>query len=46
MPLDVLSGEYAGDFYWKLAEEKPDIPWFATYVVGKGYVHFPGSSRT
>ncbi|KAH8665423.1 hypothetical protein BGZ61DRAFT_431325 [Ilyonectria robusta] len=46
VPIDVLSGEYAGDFYWKLAEETPEIPWFATYVVGKGYVHFPNSSRT
>ncbi|KAM5354959.1 hypothetical protein ACJ41O_001605 [Fusarium nematophilum] len=46
LPLDRLSGKEAGEFYWKLAEEKLDIPWFATYVVGKGYVYFPGSSRT
>lgn len=46
VPLDKLSGEFAGEFYWDLAEKKQDIPWFATYVAGKGYVHFPNSSRT
>ncbi|KAM0433392.1 hypothetical protein ACHAPT_004270 [Fusarium lateritium] len=46
VPLDQLSGKAAGEFYWKLAEEKQDIPWFATFVPGKGYVHFPNSSRT
>lgn len=46
VPLDKLSGVGAGGFYWELAEKKQDIPWFATFVAGKGYVHFPNSSRT
>ncbi|EEU36453.1 uncharacterized protein NECHADRAFT_81213 [Fusarium vanettenii 77-13-4] len=46
VPLDKLSGVGAGEFYWELAEKKQDIPWFATFVAGKGYVHFPNSSRT
>ncbi|KAF5008876.1 hypothetical protein FDECE_4900 [Fusarium decemcellulare] len=46
VPLEKLSGKAAGEFYWELAEKTQDIPWFATYVAGKGYVHFPKSSRT
>ncbi|KAI5459032.1 hypothetical protein BGZ63DRAFT_361000 [Mariannaea sp. PMI_226] len=46
VPSGKLSGKAAGDFYWQLSEEENDIPWFATFVAGKGYVYFPESSRT
>jgi hypothetical protein len=46
LSLQQLSGTGAGDFYLQLAEDSKDIPWFATFVTGKGYVHFPESSRT
>ncbi|AEO67133.1 75b3929b-a0a2-4b1a-b665-7db53caa5a2e [Thermothielavioides terrestris] len=40
-----ISGPAAGEFYLKLAEEETDIPWYATFVAGKGFVDFPESRR-
>ncbi|KFA71343.1 hypothetical protein S40288_08962 [Stachybotrys chartarum IBT 40288] len=40
-----LSGPGAAEFYLDLAEKDAEIPWYATFVAGKGYVHFPETSR-
>jgi len=40
-----VSGSAAASFYLKLVEEENDIPWFATFVDGKGFVDFPDSRR-
>ncbi|KAI9147256.1 Heterokaryon incompatibility protein s [Paramyrothecium foliicola] len=36
LALDELSGSGAGEFYLQLAEEDNGIPWFATFVAGRG----------
>ena len=35
-----ISGENHAEFYLKLAQEKKQGPWDATFVGGKGYVDF------
>lgn len=46
MTLAQLSGEEAGNFYLDLVEKDEAVPWFATFVAGKGYTYFANSSRT
>lgn len=43
--LDKISGPEAGEFYLSLVEEDADIPWYATFVKGKGFTDFPESRR-
>lgn len=45
LSLKELSGPGAAEFYLGLAEGDKEIPWHATFVAGKGYVHFPESTR-
>lgn len=40
-----LSGPGAAEFYLDLVENDAEIPWYATFVSGKGYVHFPETTR-
>lgn len=35
-----LDGPAHADFYIKLAEHEGSVPWHATFVKNKGYVHF------
>jgi hypothetical protein len=43
--LEELSRPGAAEFYLELVEGNKDIPWFATFVTGKGFVDFPGTRR-
>jgi hypothetical protein len=45
LSLGELSGPGAAEFYLQLAEGENEIPWYATFVSGKGYIHFPNSTR-
>ena len=45
LALKDISGPGAAEFYLKLAENPGGIPWHATFVAGKGYVNFPGTTR-
>ncbi len=38
-----ISGPAHAEFYLKLAEDKAQAPWLATFVKDKGYVNFPGT---
>lgn len=42
---DQLSGSAAAEFYFQLSEGDADIPWYATFVNGKGYTEFLDSTR-
>ncbi|KAK5991478.1 hypothetical protein PT974_09761 [Cladobotryum mycophilum] len=43
---NAISGPAAAEFYVELADDKKEVPWFATFVPGKGYVDFPDSKRS
>jgi hypothetical protein len=36
-----ISGDAAGEYYYKLSQEKEQGPWDSTFVEGTGYVSFP-----
>lgn len=38
-----ISGAAHADFYLKLAEDKEQGPWLATFVKDRGYLKFPGT---
>lgn len=40
-----ISGAAAAEFYLTLAEEGAEIPWYASFVSGKGFVDFAESRR-
>ncbi|EED22075.1 conserved hypothetical protein [Talaromyces stipitatus ATCC 10500] len=35
-----VDGDAHGEFYWQLANHEENVPWHATFVKDKGYVHF------
>ncbi|TFK47153.1 putative short-chain dehydrogenase [Heliocybe sulcata] len=39
--VNAIDGDAHGDFYYELAQDAKQRPWLATFVKGKGYVHFP-----